>query len=263
VTTDREWDSRFGAPLVEMSIRAIPNSPLYLFTAAPHHGEIFGSLCMLDLRKDDDHHMGQIQRITPDEAFPRRKCPDAAITSTARPGRSARTSTCATCGEHGAGGPLRQQGNPVRPALAALQTGRAPAHDQPIPLRARPCPTVIPSKLRPKGVEDGPKATVAVMNVYDSDLPFPKDAKIKWLRVVQNIPKTNQPWASRWSAMSAKTRPASTRHRAVEETAAPTSRRRGQAAYLPGAGRELHGRAVHALCRLCASGRAAFLRRLP
>jgi hypothetical protein len=61
----------------------------------------------------------------------------------------------------------------------------------PIPLRARPCPTVIPSKLRPKGVEDGPRATVAVMNVYDSDLPFPKDVKIKWLRVVQNFPKTN------------------------------------------------------------------------
>jgi len=37
VRDGREWDSRFGAPLVEMGIRAVPNSPLYMFTAAPHH----------------------------------------------------------------------------------------------------------------------------------------------------------------------------------------------------------------------------------
>jgi len=29
------------------------------------------------------------------------------------------------------------------------------------------------------------------MNVYESDLPFPDGAKVKWLRVVQNIPKSN------------------------------------------------------------------------
>ncbi|MCP4642985.1 MAG: hypothetical protein GY851_21240, partial [bacterium] len=45
VRDGREWDSRFGAPLVEMGIRAVPNSPLYLFTAAPHHGSVYGSLC--------------------------------------------------------------------------------------------------------------------------------------------------------------------------------------------------------------------------
>ncbi|MGQ9733213.1 MAG: HzsA-related protein, partial [Candidatus Zipacnadales bacterium] len=36
-------------------------------------------------------------------------------------------------------------------------------------------------------------ATLAVMNVYDADLPFPEGTRIKWLRVTQNILKTN-PW---------------------------------------------------------------------
>ena len=66
----REWDSRFGAPLVEMGIRAVPGSDLYMFTAAPHHGSVYGSLCMLDLSVEDDGHMSQVKRITPDEPFP-------------------------------------------------------------------------------------------------------------------------------------------------------------------------------------------------
>ena len=53
----REWDSRWGAPMVEMGIRAVPGSPLYIFTAAPHHGSVYGSLGMLDLRVEDDGHM--------------------------------------------------------------------------------------------------------------------------------------------------------------------------------------------------------------
>ncbi|MBM4081208.1 MAG: hypothetical protein FJ278_16010, partial [Planctomycetes bacterium] len=71
----REIDSRIGAPLVEMGIRAVPNSPLYIFTAAPHHGEVHGSLGMLDLRVPDDRHTSQVKRITPDEIFPESEMP--------------------------------------------------------------------------------------------------------------------------------------------------------------------------------------------
>ena len=192
VENGREWDSRFGAALVEMSIRAIPNSPLYLFTAAPHHGESFGTLCMLDLRKDDDHHMGQIQRVTPDEAFPETEMPGRRHYKYGTPWPLSEDFYLCNVWENVA--LVDRYGN--KEILCDLRSLPCKQDERlrmvnPIPLRARPCPTAIPSKLRPKGVEEGPKATVAVMNVYDSDLPFPKDTKIKWLRVVQNIPKTN------------------------------------------------------------------------
>ncbi len=192
VDNGREWDSRFGAPLVEMSIRAIPNSPLYLFTAAPHHGESFGTLCTLDLRKDDDHHMGQIQRVTPDEAFPETEMPGRRHYKYGTPWPLSEEFYLCNVWENMA--LVDRYGN--KELLYDLRSLPCKQDERlriinPIPLRARPCPTAIPSKTRPKGVEEGPKATVAVMNVYDSDLPFPKDSKIKWLRVVQNIPKTN------------------------------------------------------------------------
>ncbi|MBQ3822236.1 MAG: hypothetical protein II807_04215, partial [Thermoguttaceae bacterium] len=63
-------DAPSGLPMTQMQFRPIPNSHKYVFTAAPHHGESFGSLCMLDLRVPNDNHMSQIRRVTPYEPFP-------------------------------------------------------------------------------------------------------------------------------------------------------------------------------------------------
>lgn len=186
VVNGREVDGRMGTPLVEMGIRAIPESPLYVFTAAPHHGEVFGSLCTLDLRTPDDGRMSQIRRITPEEPFPESE----------NGGRRHY--------KYGSPWPLSEDfflcnawenlvlvdgfGNKeLLCELAALPC----AHDErlrlidPIPLRPRRKPPVTapdPGK-RP--------ATIAVMNVYDSDLPLPPGVKIRWLRVTQNILKSN------------------------------------------------------------------------
>ncbi len=192
VVNGREVDSRRGTPLVEMGIRAVPGSPLYLFTAAPHHGEVFGSLCMLDLRQPDDGHLSQIRRITPDEPFP----------ETETPGRRHY--------KYGTPWPLNEDfflcniwedvflldryGNKELLCglrdLPCAQDERLRLID-PLPLRARPRPPVIPPAVRQPGGTDTPRATIAVMNVYDSDLPFPPGTRIKWLRVVQALPKTN------------------------------------------------------------------------
>ena len=192
VIDGREIDSRRGAPLVEMGIRAVPDSPLYIFTAAPHHGEVFGALCMLDLRNPDDGHMAQVRRVTPDEPFPESETP-------------ARRHY-----KYGTPWPLNEDfylcniwedvflldrfGN--RELLCGLRDLPCAQDERlrlidPIPLRARPRPPVIPPAVRRAG--DAPKApaTIAIMNVYDADLPFPPGTRIKWLRVVQAIPKTN------------------------------------------------------------------------
>lgn len=181
----REWDSRFGAPLVEMGIRAVPESPLYIFTAAPHHGSVYGSLCMLDLREQDDGHMAQVKRITPDEPFPETETPGRRHYKYGTPWPLSEDFYLCNVWENLA--LLDRYGN--KELLCSLRSLPCRQDERlriidPIPLRARKCPPAIPSA-------QAGKATVAVINVYDSDLPFPRDTKIKWLRVVQNIPKSN------------------------------------------------------------------------
>ena len=192
VNGNRESDSRFGAPLVEMGIRAIPNSLLYLFTAAPHHGSVYGSLCMLDLRVPDDHHMSQVKRVTPDEPFPETETQGRRHYKYGTPWPLSEDFYLCNVWENLA--LVDRFGN--KELLCDLRSLPC-AHDErlriidPIPLRARAMPPVIPSKVGQTQDNAGPTATVSIINVYNSDLPFPKDRKIKWLRVVQNIPKTN------------------------------------------------------------------------
>ena len=57
---------------------------------------------------------------------------------------------------------------------------------KPIPLAPRPRPPVMPGLVRgASGHAASSPATIAVMNVYDSDFPWPKDTKIAALRIVQ------------------------------------------------------------------------------
>jgi hypothetical protein len=73
----------------------------------------------------------------------------------------------------------------------------------PIPVRARKLPPVIPhmtalgkplepgQTFDPKSVQNLPKhGTLGLVNVYDSKFPFPKGSKVKYLRVIQVLPKT-------------------------------------------------------------------------
>ncbi|MGD0090472.1 MAG: LamG-like jellyroll fold domain-containing protein [Planctomycetota bacterium] len=206
----RELDSRIGAPLVEMGIRAVPDSPLYVFTASPHHGEVFGSLCVLDLRQPDDGHMSQLRRITPEEPFPESEMPGRRHYKYGTPWPlSADFFLCNVWEDLAL---VDRYGNKELLCELALlpcaQDERLRLID-PQPLRARPMPATAGSAGVPPAragetpapqtaaggtpALPGParKATIAVMNVYDSDLPFPPGTKIKWLRITQNILKAN------------------------------------------------------------------------
>ena len=63
-------DRRELRPWMEMSIRAVPGSQKYVAAAAPHHGEAYGSLVLIDLRAQDDRAMGQLKRLTPEVPIP-------------------------------------------------------------------------------------------------------------------------------------------------------------------------------------------------
>ena len=188
-------DSRRHRPYTEMSIRAVPHSSKYILTAAPHHGEAYGSLCMLDLHLPDDGDMMQLRRITPYALFPETELP-------AR-------------GQYAYGTPwplnedfylcnwwenlylLDRFGNQVLLVENSLACGGQTNYDlrliDPIPLRARPMPPAIPTQTNQgAGARgDAPAARISVMNVYRSDMPFPKGTKIKYLRVLQAVLKLN------------------------------------------------------------------------
>jgi len=193
---NREIDSRMGAPLVEMGIRAVPDSSLYLCTGAPHHGEVFGTLCMLDLRTEDDNHMSQVKRITPAEPFPETEMPGRRHYKYGTPWPLSEDFYLCNVWENLY--LLDRYGN--RELLCSLRDVPCVQDERlrlidPIPVRPRPQPPVLPTRTRQGENADpsAPPATTAVMSVYDSDLPFPKNTKIKWLRVTQNILKTNHP----------------------------------------------------------------------
>ncbi len=57
-------------PDMELSCRAIPGSHKYVATAAPHHGQAYGSLIIIDPHVPDDDAMGPVRRLTPEVGFP-------------------------------------------------------------------------------------------------------------------------------------------------------------------------------------------------
>lgn len=197
-------DKRESRPWMELSVRAIPGSQKYVSVAAPHHGEAYGSLVLLDLRARDDRACGQVRRLTPEVPFPEsesapgvphpkgKHSPNAEVYGTPWPLSEDFYLAVYDAGRTNYGLYLLDSfGNRELlyrdPALACLD---------PIPLRPRPRPPVLPAQT-PQGRRD-PRddavpadGVVMVMNVYESDQPWPAGTAIKRLRVVSLFPKAN------------------------------------------------------------------------
>ena len=198
-------DVRESRPWMEMSLRAIPGSTNYVGVSAPHHGEAYGSLVLIDLKRREDGKTGQVRRITPEVLFPEAET----APGQAHAGRGKHAPTAEV---YAAPWPLSEDfylcvydpgqknyglylvdsfGNREllyrHPEIACLD---------PIPLRARPRPPVIPVATTQAEADRAPGAklstgVVAVMNVYESRQPWPQEVRIKELRVVNLFPKEN------------------------------------------------------------------------
>ncbi len=195
-------ERRESRPWMEMSIRAIPGSPMYVAAAAAHHGHAFGSLVLIDPRIEDDGAMSQLTRLTPDVPFPESE-------EHIRPTRD--------CMAYGTPWPLSEDDYLCVYDAHAKNRGiywidrfgnkeliyRDPSISclSPIPLRLRPKPPVIPNQTTQRAVAKAPAsagepanadppATIAVMNVYDGDFEWPEGTKITALRIIQLLPKT-------------------------------------------------------------------------
>ncbi len=193
---------RESRPWMEMSIRAIPNSHRYVSVAAPHHGQAYGSLVLIDHQVEDDRSMSQAKRLTPDVHFPE---------SETRPGLPSYSKrSVAPAMAFGTPWPLSENYYLCVYDAASQHHGlylidgfgnrellfrdpRVPCLD-PIPLQARHRPPVIPSRTQQARADRGNEplrpATIAVMNVYDSDSDWPPGTEIQALRIIQLFPKT-------------------------------------------------------------------------
>lgn len=189
---------RENRPWLEMAIRAIPGSHKFVATAASHHGQEFGSLIIIDPRVPDDGAMAQIERLTPEVPFPEaegRPIPPYACYGTPWP-LSEDDFLCVYDAEAKNRGIywIDRDGNKELiyrdPAISCLS---------PMPLAPRPRPPVLPERtvqtaeaLARYGGEP-PPATMALVNVYDSDFVWPKGARVTALRIIQVLPKTTPP----------------------------------------------------------------------
>lgn len=180
---------------MELGVRAIPGSPMFVATAAPHHGQAFGSLVLIDPRVEDDDAMGPVRRLTPDVGFPESQA-----------GREV----------YGTPWPLSETYHlcVYNPYVNGLKGGHGDAYglylvdafgnkeliyrdpeigcSSPIPLRPTPVPPVTVDPLlvnrKPLSPGDAGEGTMAVINVFNTLKPVPATAKIKELRILQLLP---------------------------------------------------------------------------
>lgn len=189
-------------PWMELAARAIPGSPRHVAVAAAHHGYHYGSLVLIDQTREDDNAMGQIRRLTPEALFPE---------SESAPGLPHPAGRHSPLGEvYATPWPLdewfhlcvydpemKRHGVYLVDAFGnkeLLYRDSSLTCLDPVPLRARKRPPVIPAATTQAGVGQGTgkgdKASVAIVNVYESDFAWPAGAKVAAIRVVQLFPKS-------------------------------------------------------------------------
>lgn len=198
-------------PWMEMNIRAVPNSPLYIATAAPHHGQAYGSIVLVDPREADDNEMSQVKRVTPEYVFPESENLPGKAMEIGRGGSQHKDRTSylepiatpwplsekyflavyARRGDEAYGIYLCDVwGNRE---LLYREEGMSALHPIPFSPRKRPPIVQNESKIakadRPGGMPMPTTGEVAINDVYQSIHPWPKGPKLKELRVVTIFPK--------------------------------------------------------------------------
>ncbi len=204
-------------------------SSKYVATAGPHHGEPFGALVLIDVSIEDDGLMSQAKRITPNR-FPESETNSKASWEYGTPWPLSQDFYLVNyrsglylldkfgnleliCkGANRALRPIepfpvrprtRPRAIPVRTRQAARVVTSAALEDAPLSCgeapygagRERSGIELRDSYQMRRGgsaTSDARSATVAVMNAYVSDLPWPEGTKLKELRIIQYFPKSTQ-----------------------------------------------------------------------
>jgi cytochrome c553 len=203
---------------MELDCRPIPDSQKFIATGAPHHGQSYGSLVVIDPQVKDDDAMAPVKRLTPDVAFPETQG-GSQVYGAAYPLSENYYLCVADFSMNTSRGFEWQNKNGGQGHNKKFYGGdygiylvdafgnkeliyRDPeiGCNSPMPIIARPTPPIVPQMIsaniehqpyllpeREKlaGVEQG---TVMINNVYETIRPYPAGTKLKELRVIQLIP---------------------------------------------------------------------------
>ncbi|HUI91858.1 MAG TPA: hypothetical protein VLX68_06370 [Chitinivibrionales bacterium] len=188
-------DGRVDRPAMETYIRSIPGlQGRYVAAAVPMHGESFGSLVLINTSVRDDGAMAQVTRLTPAVKFPETEAPANGDTAGSY-GTPWPIDTSLYLCNFGRGiYSLDMFGN--RTLLYQCDSipygvGMVRALS-PIPVAPRQAPPAIATQTwqGERASAAAPMATIKLMNVMNSDFTWSFDGSIKWLRIIQLIPKT-------------------------------------------------------------------------
>jgi hypothetical protein len=209
-----------NTPEVQSSIRAIPGTTGEYVAVASTHGSTLGPLILIDIGQPDDYRHNQVARITQQSRWELWSTPQPLSRDFYLANYLDRLYVLDRFGNrelihHMSEGAERDATmNKVmldRTNKERLKKGQPPLERlevwefhggwrkwrpvSPIPVRARPRPPVIPTRTWQSedryGTPGHKPATLAVMNVYDTDVPLPEGTKVKWLRLVQILPTSS------------------------------------------------------------------------
>ena len=214
---NRWEDGRAWRPWGEYNIRAIPNSSKYIAIAGGHHNTgMYGAPIILDVGIADDNKTSQITRITPGSRWINEACPpNIRGGPTVLPGNNGNDVRKGEA-HYGYPWPLSEdfylvtEGSCKYDRIFLLDKfgNREVIYSgleipnvsglrvvSPMPFRSRKKPPVIPTATRQgrRRTPVAPKATISIINIYESDFQWPADTKITSLRIIQHVPK---PWSS-------------------------------------------------------------------
>ena len=203
-TFEGTWkDGRADRPWAEYAIGPIPGSHKYIAVAGKHHiSTPRGVLILIDLSIEDDNKMSQVTRFhdyaLPDEASRYHGDMDKGLPKCAGytdPWPLSEDYVIAAQGS--AAWLLDRFGNREMLFSASRDDCNGISSiRRPIPIKARTAPPVIPAmthqgrRYRQPGHK---RATISIMNVYESDFDWPAKTEIKAIRVLQLFP---YPWHS-------------------------------------------------------------------
>lgn len=190
------YSFRTKRPDMELDVRAIPGSPKFVATAAPHHGQSFGSLILIDPRVPDNDAMGPVKRLTPEIAFPETQG------GTVSYGEAWPLSEDYYLCVYDPEAAEQRSGGPVGRGIYGIylldsfgnkeliyRDPEIGCHN-PMPLAARPRPPVVPDASVQVAAGEAAEGTMAVMDVYRSFKPWPPGTRIKALRIYQILPQS-------------------------------------------------------------------------
>ena len=189
---------RQARPDMELYVRAIPGSAKYVGLAAPHHGQAYGSIVIINPKSPDDDGMGPVRRFTPEVGFPESQG-GRQVYSTPWP-LSENYHLCVYDAAM-SGASLRRPGENYGIYLVDAFGNKELLYRDPdigcmnpIPLRSQSLPAAPATTLaevrdrKAISIGDEGEATMAVINVYDNQKAWPEGTKIDRLRILQLLP---------------------------------------------------------------------------